>query len=770
MKKMLQVAVSFLLLAIGSLQTITAHAQGTAFTYQGRLNTGGSPANGSYDLAFTLYTTNVTGSLFAGPVTNSAVGVTNGLFTTLVDFGNVFYGTSNWLQIAVSTIAANNFSTLSPRQQLTPLPYAVTAANVSGPISSASISGTIPLAQLPPAVVTNGAGGLNLSGNFSGNGAGLAGVDLRTVNSLGAITFTTNSPGTFTLASSPSVGNGPRSVVTADVNGDGKVDLISANYNDASLTVLTNNGSGGFGLASTLAVGSRPFVVAAADVNGDGKVDLISANYAANTLTVLTNNGSGGFGLAATLGVGSTPESVAAADVNGDGKVDLISANANGNSLTILTNNGSGGFGLASTLGVGGGPVSVAAADVNGDGNVDLIIANFNASSLTVLTNNGSGGFVVASSPAVGNSPLEVLAADVNGDGKPDLISANYGANTLTVLTNNGSGGFVVASSPDVGSPQISVAAADVNGDGKVDLISANANFASLTILTNNGSGGFAPASSPGLGSGPAWVAAADVNGDGKVDLISANYGANTLTVLFNTAPYIGNFTGNGSGLTSLNAANLTSGTVADARLSANVALREGGNTFDGDQTVFFGNENVLLGNIGIGTTAPHFPLSFADAAGEKISLYGQNGTAIHGIGIGAARMEFYVPSTNHSFVFGVGNNSNFAEKVRIAGDGTVSAAALRSPGAGQNTGTFAFKQVVNSTNIYNYVYTIIDNPLCNGDPNAILVITRDASPLGTFKNIPRSVIYQYGYWMIFNEDTSAMQIGDTFNVLIIKN
>src|SRR5215469_7309253 len=78
-------------------------AQGTGFTYQGQLISNNIPANGSYDMAFTLYTTNVTGSAIAGPVTNAAVSVTNGLFTTMVDFGpNVFTGASNWLGIAVS--------------------------------------------------------------------------------------------------------------------------------------------------------------------------------------------------------------------------------------------------------------------------------------------------------------------------------------------------------------------------------------------------------------------------------------------------------------------------------------------------------------------------------------------------------------------------------------------------------------------------------------------------------------------------------------------
>src|SRR5579864_2671646 len=80
----------------------SAAAQGTAFTYQGRLNSGASPANGNYDLSFALFTSSAGGVAIAGPVTNTAVGVTNGLFTTTVDFGDVFSGASNWLEIAVS--------------------------------------------------------------------------------------------------------------------------------------------------------------------------------------------------------------------------------------------------------------------------------------------------------------------------------------------------------------------------------------------------------------------------------------------------------------------------------------------------------------------------------------------------------------------------------------------------------------------------------------------------------------------------------------------
>ena len=168
----------FALAAFSLLFYSSVQAQGPAFTYQGRLNAGSSPANGSYDVAFTLFNTNTTGVAMAGTVTNAAVAVTNGLFTTIVNLGNVFTGSSNWLELAVRTNGAGSFTTLAPRQQLTPVPYAVTAANLSGTVAASSISGTLPAAQLPASVITNGASGVNVSGSFSGTGSSLTNVPL----------------------------------------------------------------------------------------------------------------------------------------------------------------------------------------------------------------------------------------------------------------------------------------------------------------------------------------------------------------------------------------------------------------------------------------------------------------------------------------------------------------------------------------------------------------------------------------------------------------
>ena len=167
-------------------------AQGTAFTFNGRLNDIGAPANGSYDLRFIVYDS-VAGGGQQGPVlTNSATAVSSGFFTVTLDFGNQFPGSPRWLEIAVRTNGTGGFTTLSPRQALTPTPYAIfanTASNLSGSLQAGQLSGTVAAAQLPANVVTNHATGLALTGTFSGDGSGLSGVNAATLSGLSSTGF-----------------------------------------------------------------------------------------------------------------------------------------------------------------------------------------------------------------------------------------------------------------------------------------------------------------------------------------------------------------------------------------------------------------------------------------------------------------------------------------------------------------------------------------------------------------------------------------------------
>ena len=142
---------------------ISAVAQGTAFTYQGFLRASNTPANGTYDLKFSLFNYENGGWAVAEPVTNRDVVVTNGHFMAVVDFGaGVFNGETRWLEVGVATNGVDNFTTLTTRQLLTPTPYAITAGNLYGTLSANQIAGTLSMSQLPTNVVTLSATGLNI--------------------------------------------------------------------------------------------------------------------------------------------------------------------------------------------------------------------------------------------------------------------------------------------------------------------------------------------------------------------------------------------------------------------------------------------------------------------------------------------------------------------------------------------------------------------------------------------------------------------------------
>src|SRR5579871_352482 len=130
----------------------TALAQGTAFTYEGLLQNGTAAQSGTFNFTFTLYNVATLGSPIAGPITIPGVAVKNGAFTVTLDFGAaVWNGQINWLEIAVEKNGDSGPTTLTPRQQVTPTPYAIyatTAGNVSGTISVSQLSGTINNSQL----------------------------------------------------------------------------------------------------------------------------------------------------------------------------------------------------------------------------------------------------------------------------------------------------------------------------------------------------------------------------------------------------------------------------------------------------------------------------------------------------------------------------------------------------------------------------------------------------------------------------------------------
>ena len=228
------------------------------------------------------------------------------------------------------------------------------------------------------------------AGDFNGDGK----LDLVTSNSdyNGSVSVLLGrGDGTFQTKTDYTVGLYPSAVTVGDFNGDGKLDLVTSNSNGSSSTVsvLLGKGDGTFQTKTEYAVGINPNSVVAADVNGDGKLDLVTS-YSSNpgSVSVLLGKGDGSFQTKTDYTVGLNPNGVAVGDINGDGKIDLVTSNSfNPGSVSVLLGRGDGSFQTKTDYSVGLYPSSIAVGDVNGDGKPDLVVTNSSSNSVSVLIN-----------------------------------------------------------------------------------------------------------------------------------------------------------------------------------------------------------------------------------------------------------------------------------------------------------------------------------------------------------------------------------------------
>ena len=359
----------------------------------------------------------------------------------------------------------------------------------------------------------------------------------------------------FAAQSTTAVGTFPVNMVAADLNLDGKPDLVVSNSDSNSLNVLLGNGNGTFQPKTTLTAGLDPTFVAVSDVNGDAKPDLIYINGGDNNVSVRLGNGDGTFQSPANFGTGESPTSVAVGDVNGDGKPDLAVASVVDNYVGVLLGNGNGTFQAQTTYTTGSGSgllfnfdtYFVAIADVNADGKPDLIATNAASNTISVLLGNGNGTFQGQNQFNTGGAPIYLAVGDLNGDGKLDVVVANSSDNNVGVLLGNGNGTFQSQVTYATGLGPATAPIADMNGDGKLDLVVGNTGDnngvgSSLGVLLGNGNGTFQTMTTFASGLSPGAGGASDLNLDGRNDTFVVNAQSNTIGVyLSNTS---GNFTG----------------------------------------------------------------------------------------------------------------------------------------------------------------------------------------------------------------------------------
>src|SRR5271157_4918191 len=338
-------------------------------------------------------------------------------------------------------------------------------------------------------------------------------------------------PATFLVAPAVAVSGAPGSVAAGDLNGDGKLDLVVANFDVGKISVLLGQGNGQFATAVDYPVGKQPAFVLLADVNGDGKLDVVVCNEADGTLSVLLGNGDGTLQNPATYKTVSDPVYVIMGDFNGDGKPDLAVAGNASKTVAVLLNDGTGNFSKSVPYNIGRGPRSLTVADFDGDGYLDLASANADGT-VSIMLGRGDGSFRAISSLSVASSPLSsVVSGDFNGDGKPDLTVTQAGTKLITVLLGRGDGTFQTGTPYTVGSNPAFVIATDVNNDNITDLVTANQSGNTFSVLLGNGDGTFKPSMDFVAGNSPRALATGDFNGDGHPDLAIVNFSDHTISV-----------------------------------------------------------------------------------------------------------------------------------------------------------------------------------------------------------------------------------------------
>jgi hypothetical protein len=448
-----------------------------------------------------------------------------------------------------------------------------------------------------------------------------------------------NGDGTFTIEAPITGFPYPNAIAAADINGDGKLDLVVANDYVAgnnfagNVEVLLGNGNGTFQTPAIYPLQGNAFVVALGDFNSDGHIDVAvginidtppSSPYGETTnlseVGVLINNGSGTFHTPFayySMGLGNqydAPNDIVVGDLFGNGKLDLLVDSGYENTV-LLPGNGDGTFQTAINTGLA--TTTLALADFNGDGKLDLAASYFYSEH--VLIGKGDGTFQTAPTYAAGLYPGIPVVADFDGDGKLDVVVAPViSENTVTLLRGNGDGTFQapVTTTESIGTCN-AIAGGDFNGDGKPDVAIVNCTGGTgthnVSVLLGNGDGTFKPIVNSPLLSPATNPVVGDFNGDGKLDLAVIHSSENKIGILLGN----GDGTFNAEVEYSLSVAHATQIAVGDLNRDGNLDLVV---STEGTSPSYSNTISIFLGN-GDGTFQPETTYAVSDAGTEPICI-----------------------------------------------------------------------------------------------------------------------------------------------------
>jgi hypothetical protein len=339
------------------------------------------------------------------------------------------------------------------------------------------------LSFLPP--VDYGVGDLPTAvavGDVNGDGA----PDVVSGDLKGVSVLLNNGDGSFTPGETYATGNRPYAVALSDLAGTGNLDLVVANggtTGDDTVSVLRGNGDGAFQAPVNYHVDYNPKGLSVADLNGDGKLDIVSVNEDGSDVSVMLGNGDGTFQNAVSYKTGGTPRSIAVGDLTGTGKLDIVVAGYLDYGADVLLGNGDGSFQAPVHYDLNSYTDAVALGDLTGTGKLDLLAGT--QSSVKVLPGNGDGTFGTPYGYSTGGNAYAIAVDDFNADGTLDFATVT-GSNSVQVFRGNGDGTFQASESFDAGPSSRSLTSGDLNGDGLPDLVTASLTTpGSVSVLLN---------------------------------------------------------------------------------------------------------------------------------------------------------------------------------------------------------------------------------------------------------------------------------------------
>ena len=389
---------------------------------------------------------------------------------------------------------------------------------------------------------------------------------------------------------------GPEDIRVSDLDGDGKPDIVVANYTAGSISVFRNTSvTGNINVANFVrndfTAGTGATFISVADLDNDGKQDVIVANQGENTISIFKNISTSGnisFSSQIKIATPSTPIGIGIGDFDRNGWLDIATANHGNGTVSIFTNKGI--FNAISTnnfnprfgLITGLNPITIDVADIDGDSKSDIVVGNYGSNSISIFKNNYISGTLATSTFSTkldfnaGNKPGYVKLGDMDGDSKLDVVVLAEGTNSVGILRNISTAGVLSSTSFasrvnfNTGITPYYISVGDLTGNGKLDILITNFGDGTATVWQNKATPGSITSSSFfkrlnfTVGTKPYAGLLADIDGDAKTDILVSNTGSNTLSILRNTvgaqmivSPTSSNLPATGGSLTASVSSNL---------------------------------------------------------------------------------------------------------------------------------------------------------------------------------------------------------------------